>query len=73
MEVGDTLDLYYLDQPSAIATSLVFRDLDKVNTQASPMSNPKQLTSNSELVDEATKTWCKSVNGKLHYFARGTR
>jgi len=73
MEVGDTLDSYYLDQSSAIASFLVSHNLDKVKTQESPMPNPKQLTSNSELVDEATKTWCKSVNGQLHYFARGTR
>ena len=73
MDVGDALDSYYLDQSSAIASFLASRDLDKVKTQESPMPNPKQLTSNSELVDEATKTWCKSVNGQLHYFARGTR
>ena len=69
----DTLGSYYLNHSSAIASFLVSHDLGKIKTQEGPMPSPKQLTSNSELVDEATKTWSKSVNGQLHFFARGTR
>ena len=62
-----------MDQSSAIASFLVSHNLDDCTTRDCPMPDATVLTRDPTVVDSGLRTWCKSVNGALHYLARSTR
>jgi hypothetical protein len=73
MEKGVNLDSYYLDQTQALTAFLVTHDLDECPVRDCPMPNAKVLTRSPEMADDEQSSWCKSINGALHHFARCCR
>jgi hypothetical protein len=73
MEKGQNLDSYYLDQKQALASFFIAHDLDDCPVKDCPMPDATVLTRSPELVGSELSSWCKSINGALHHFARSTR
>ena len=73
MEQGDKVDSYYIDQNEAIAKFLIEHNLDSAPLVDSPMPSKHELTGDSSPCESESESWCKSVNGSLHYFVRASR
>ena len=64
--------LYRIDQARDIIEFLEQKGMSEEKVQTSPMPNRKLLC-NKEEINSNLQTWCRSVIGGLHYFARGVR
>ena len=61
-----------VEQERDILNFLEDKGLDSEVISPSPMSDRKKLLDSAE-ISENLQSWCRSVIGGLHYFARGTR
>ena len=61
-----------VDQERDMLNFLEYKGLGNERVSKSPMPDRKELLDPTE-ISENLQSWCKSVIGGLHYFARGTR
>lgn len=64
--------VYSLDQETDVLDFLASKGLDQERLRDNPMADRKTLL-DSTPVNSNLESWCKSVIGGLHYYARGTR
>ena len=64
--------VYTMDQESDMLEFLAQKGLDGERLRDNPMADRKTLL-NKEPINENMQSWCRSVVGGLHYYARGTR
>ena len=64
--------VYTMDQETDLLEFLAQKGLDAERLRDNPMADRKTLLTTGA-VSENMQSWCKSVVGGLHYYARGTR
>ena len=61
-----------IDQTRDLREFLTVKGLGSERPRANPIGD-KSVLADSEEISENLQSWCRSVIGGLHYFARGTR
>ena len=64
--------VYSMDQETDVLEFLATKGLDQEKLRDNPMSDKKTLLDTTPINDNL-QSWCRSVLGGLHYYARGTR
>jgi hypothetical protein len=73
MKVKGDRVYYSIDQTEGLILMLDELGLSDQPIKSSPMPNMDLLLSDPTLLNDDDTTWCKSVLGQLHHYARGTR
>ena len=64
--------VYSMGQGRDLSDFLHAKGLSEEKLRENPMADKRVLT-DSEEISENLQSWCRSVIGGLHYYARGTR
>ena len=64
--------MYSMGQGRDLSDFLHTKGLGEEKLRENPMADKRVLTDTAE-ISENQQSWCRSVIGGLHYYARGTR